>query len=135
MNKPLTVQRRRSAFSGANAEYIDELYEAFCESPELVSPEWRNFFYGFEQGAGDVQADQPLLSLQAPTSFSGVERLFMAYRHLGHLYAEIDPLGLQVRTQCPVSFAQIQARHPLRPGPRAVHRNTAGAKRDRDGGR
>ena len=35
------------------------------------------------------------------------------------LVAEIDVLGLQARSNCPASFALIQARRPLRP--RAVH--------------
>ena len=52
----LLSQRRASGFSGANAEYIDQLYEAFRESPDNVSAEWRSFFYGFEHGANEVTA-------------------------------------------------------------------------------
>ncbi|MCB1800082.1 MAG: 2-oxoglutarate dehydrogenase E1 component [Gammaproteobacteria bacterium] len=99
MEKHLHVRRRRSAFSGANAEYIDQLYEAFCESPDLVSPEWRSFFYGFEQGSDGSAEHAAVDSPNAPAAASGVERLFMAYRHLGHLYADIDPLGLAARNR------------------------------------
>jgi len=91
------VHRRRADFVGANAEYIDQLYEAFCESPELVSPEWRSFFYGFEHGAGDATPGEVALTLPNQVPASSLERLFMAYRLLGHLYADTDPLGLTDR--------------------------------------
>ncbi|MGB5570787.1 MAG: 2-oxoglutarate dehydrogenase E1 component [Sedimenticolaceae bacterium] len=100
MDKPLKRQRRSSAFSGANAEYIDQLYEAFRDSPESVSAEWRSFFYGFEQGAGEstpgqrVPDDMPNGPGLRPDPLTGIERLITAYRMLGHLHADIDPLGL-----------------------------------------
>jgi len=102
MDKPLKTMRRSSGFSGANAEYIDQLYEAFCDSPDSVSPEWRSFFYGFEHGAGDVPAEMPGSGLSdtaasAAEPLSGIERLIMAYRMLGHLQADIDPLKLMDR--------------------------------------
>ena len=37
MDKPLNSLRRSSAFSGANAEYIDQLYEAFLAIWRRVS--------------------------------------------------------------------------------------------------
>ncbi|MGB5651443.1 MAG: 2-oxoglutarate dehydrogenase E1 component [Sedimenticolaceae bacterium] len=100
MDKPLKRQRRSSAFSGANAEYIDQLYEAFRDSPESVSAEWRSLFYGFEQGAGEstpgqrVPDDMPNGPGFRPDPLTGIERLITAYRMLGHLHADIDPLGL-----------------------------------------
>ena len=98
MDKPLNTLRRSSAFSGANAEYIDQLYEAFQDSPESVSPEWRSFFYGFDHAAGDAMpGQQPRLAQDGPDSQTGIERLIMAYRMQGHLYADIDPLGLMER--------------------------------------
>ena len=54
MDEPLKTLRRASGFSGANAEYIDQLYEAFRNNPDSVAPEWRSFFFGFEHGAGDA---------------------------------------------------------------------------------
>jgi 2-oxoglutarate dehydrogenase E1 component len=77
-----------------NAEYIDQLYEAFKASPDNVSPEWRHYFYGFEHGAaGQV----PSLAGPPQDRHSGVERLMIAYRMLGHLMADTDPLKLQER--------------------------------------
>jgi 2-oxoglutarate dehydrogenase E1 component len=99
MDSAIKHLRRTSGFSGANAEYIDQLYEAFCAAPESVSPEWRSFFYGFEQGAAD--AGTPMggqhPAAAAPETSTGLERLVFAYRLLGHLYADIDPLGLMER--------------------------------------
>jgi 2-oxoglutarate dehydrogenase E1 component len=98
MDRPLNTLRRSSAFSGANAEYIDQLYEAFQDSPESVSPEWRSFFYGFEHAAGDTMpGQQPSLPQDGAEPQTGIERLIMAYRMLGHLQADIDPLGLMER--------------------------------------
>ena len=96
--KRLTQQQRASGFSGANAEYIDQLYEVFRESPDSVSAEWRSFFYGFEHGASDpMGAAGPNVPSERPREDcqdSGIERLIQAYRLLGHLYADLDPLRL-----------------------------------------
>jgi len=135
MDKPLKAKRRFSGFSGANAEYIDQLYEAFCDSPESVSSEWRSFFYGFEHGAGDLPSElpgggMPVARAAAPGPLSGIERLIMAYRMLGHLHADIDPLRLMDRQrrkeldpayygldekalEQPVSVVSIDAENPL----------------------
>ena len=89
--------KNRTNFIGANAEYVDQLYEVFCEHPEQVSPEWRSFFYGYEHGSngsGQAPTDRPNHAYKPDSS---LERLFMAFRMLGHLYADIDPLGLSER--------------------------------------
>ena len=133
MDNRTKVQRRRADFVGANAEYIDQLYEAFCESPEKVSPEWRSFFYGFEHGVGDAEQRSVVPAAQPSDPMSRIERLFMAYRMLGHLHADIDPLGLVERQrpkelepayyeldatalQQPVNVVSIDAEQPLTAG-------------------
>ena len=90
--------QRASGMNAVNAEYIDQLYEAFKASPDNVSPEWRHYFYGFEHGA-DAQAPNLAGPLQDP--HSGAERLIMAYRMLGHLIADTDPLQIQARERPP----------------------------------
>jgi 2-oxoglutarate dehydrogenase E1 component len=99
--RTLGGERRASGFSGANAEYIDQLYEVFRESPDSVSAEWRSFFYGFEHGASDAMgAAGPNVPSERPREDcqdSGIERLIQAYRLLGHLYADLDPLRLLPR--------------------------------------
>jgi 2-oxoglutarate dehydrogenase E1 component len=103
MSTSLDSLRRGSGFDGANAEYIDQLYEAFRESPDSVSPEWRSFFYGFEHGAADSGPQPQPVAPRHPGGpvqpLPGVERLIQAYRLLGHLYADTDPLGLAERVR------------------------------------
>lgn len=94
MNRSLSDLRRASGINAANAEYIDQLYEAFKESPEKVSAEWRHYFYGFEHGAEDAL---PSRTGPAQDPHASAERLFMAYRMLGHLMADVDPLRLEKR--------------------------------------
>jgi 2-oxoglutarate dehydrogenase E1 component len=90
--------RSASGLHVVNAEYIDQLYEAFKASPDNVPPEWRHYFYGFEHGA-DGQA--PSLVGPLEDAHSGAERLIMAYRMLGHLIADIDPLQMRDRERPP----------------------------------
>jgi 2-oxoglutarate dehydrogenase E1 component len=97
---------RTTALNTGNAEYIDQLYEAFKESPESVSPEWRHYFYGFEHGAAGGDAKGPAatpsgLPESLTNPLTGAGRLIMAYRLLGHLMADIDPLGLRDRERPP----------------------------------
>ena len=94
MTKNLSGLRRGSGMNVVNAEYIDQLYEAFKASPENVSSEWRHYFYGFEHGA---DAQLPSLAGLQQDPHSGAERLIMAYRMLGHLAADIDPLQIRDR--------------------------------------
>ncbi len=98
MTTPLGSLRRSSGINAANAEYIDQLYEAFKASPENVSPEWRHYFYGFEHGA-DGSTPSPGGPTQDP--HIRAERLIMAYRLLGHLMADTDPLRIEERRRPP----------------------------------
>jgi 2-oxoglutarate dehydrogenase E1 component len=84
--------------NAVNTEYIDQLYEAFKASPDNVPPEWRHYFYGFEHGAG---GDIPSRADPLQDPHSGIERLIMAYRMLGHLGADTDPLQLEERVRPP----------------------------------
>jgi 2-oxoglutarate dehydrogenase E1 component len=40
---------------GGNADYIESLYAAYQDDPHSVSPEWREFFRGLNDDAGDVR--------------------------------------------------------------------------------
>lgn len=91
MNKRLNLQ---------NAEYIDQLYEAFKCDPDSVSSEWRNYFYGFEDALkegtspGSFSLSQAAIETPEVEIHGVAERLITAYRMMGHLCAETDPLQL-----------------------------------------
>jgi len=103
MSTPRARHGNLAGISPGNAEYIDQLYEAFKESPELVSSEWRHYFYGFEHGAGE---SAPSTHVPYQDSHTKVERLIMAYRLLGHLVADIDPLRIRKRERPPELTAE-----------------------------
>jgi 2-oxoglutarate dehydrogenase E1 component len=87
----------------ANAAYIEGLQEDYRRDPESVPYEWQIFFAGVEaaSGAGAGTDDNvPATSVaaapaaQTPASPTlGVFDLIHSYRELGHLIANLDPLG------------------------------------------
>ncbi|MCD6038851.1 MAG: sucA [Gammaproteobacteria bacterium] len=102
-----------SYLAGDNEGYLEELYETYLKSPENVSSEWQAYFS--QSGHGQV-ADVPHsvirndfknlakstplnVAAQGSDSFYQQQQekvidLISAYRSLGHLQANIDPLGL-----------------------------------------
>jgi len=107
MTKAYDALRRSSGINGVNAEYIDQLYEAFRESPDSVSPEWRNYFYGFEHASSGAApsaertVSSGIIAAGGGDPATGMQRLMMAYRMLGHLAADIDPLRIEQRKRPP----------------------------------
>ena len=91
----------------ANAEYVDGLYQQYMRDPQSVDPQWALFFAGFEAGRGALPsgngAGAPAVQTAQPTVERniGVFDLIHSYRELGHLIADLDPLG------------HNQTRHPL----------------------
>ena len=80
-----------------NADLIDQHYNTWLNAPEMLTPEWRAFFEGFELAAGGDAA--------ASTSSNGLSRseLLMlealeAYRAMGHTQATLDPLSTAPRS-------------------------------------
>ncbi|TVQ30890.1 MAG: 2-oxoglutarate dehydrogenase E1 component [Phycisphaeraceae bacterium] len=81
--------------NGWNAEYIEEQYHRWKQDRSSVSTDMANFFLGFElAGArpGGVDA-QPLRAAQASPSQLGVASLIRSFREMGHMAANVDPLG------------------------------------------
>ncbi|HEV8585546.1 MAG TPA: 2-oxoglutarate dehydrogenase E1 component [Methylomirabilota bacterium] len=66
----------------ANPEYVDALYREFQRDPTRVDERWALVFAGFELALRDGVRPGP-----------SVAALVHAYRELGHLVADIDPLG------------------------------------------
>ena len=109
----------QSSQLGANAAYIEDLYEQYLVDPESVGAKWRAYFDGFEgREAGDLPHSAAIASIaeaaKRTTSGSGVAttgtgderergvgKLITAYRSRGHLAANLDPLGLLEKPEAP----------------------------------
>ena len=118
MSTVLKDQYASSHLQGANATYVEWLYEQFLAEPGSVPPAWRQYFSRLVADGGDVphgpivQAvarrlrqpvsaaatagadgeDAPAIEKQA-----AVSRLIQVYSLRGHQVADLDPLGLWQR--------------------------------------
>ncbi|HMD55017.1 MAG TPA: hypothetical protein VKJ65_10760, partial [Phycisphaerae bacterium] len=91
--------RQIDAINGLGAEFLENLYERWRENPESVDPQWQWYFRGFDMAADQQPTERPapLITATAP---SGAEThiiqggdLVHSYRELGHMIANLDPLG------------------------------------------
>ncbi|QUJ66532.1 2-oxoglutarate dehydrogenase E1 component [Photobacterium sp. GJ3] len=110
-----------SHLAGANATYVEDLYELYLSDPELVDEEWRHVFSELPVVDGAV-VDQPhsrvrdyFRRLAKETTFLSasvsdpdvdakqvkVLQLINAYRFRGHQHANLDPLGLWQQERVP----------------------------------
>ncbi|HUI24632.1 MAG TPA: 2-oxoglutarate dehydrogenase E1 component, partial [Candidatus Kryptonia bacterium] len=76
----------------ANAEYVDRLYEQYRADPESVDSQWAFFFAGFEAASGNGAHAAAAAPAETERNI-GVFDLIHSYRELGHLVADLDPLG------------------------------------------
>ena len=107
---------KSSYLSGANAAYIEELYELYLENAQSVSEQWREFFQtlpkiegaNIEYKHSEIRDEFKVLAKQpaAQVIISGgdikqvrVLQLIHSFRCLGHQNANLDPLGLWQRDQ------------------------------------
>ncbi len=117
MSQSLADQLATTALSGGNADFIEDLYEQFLKDPSAVDPTWAAYF-GQLKGAADI-AHGPIRErltarLKLPPARGGapggesdgasakqgaVSRLIQIYANRGHLVANLDPLGLEVRAK------------------------------------
>ena len=51
---------------GGNADYIEELYSSFQDDPSSVNEEWREFFSGLKDDAGDIRKNAKGASWSKP---------------------------------------------------------------------
>jgi 2-oxoglutarate dehydrogenase E1 component len=108
---------------GANAPFIEALYDAWLKDPGAVDPRWRDYFeelQKLESGAKDVShfevqehfahlAKEPraagatvlITRPQLGEKQFGVLQLISAYRFLGVRHADIDPLKRQEKPEIP----------------------------------
>ncbi|MCK6262173.1 2-oxoglutarate dehydrogenase E1 component [Vibrio sp. ZSDE26] len=106
-----------SHLAGANATYVEELYETYLSDPDLVSEEWRRVFEDLPTQSSEV-VEQPhsrvreyFRRLAQETKHYNVQvsdpdvdvkqvkvlQLINAFRFRGHQAANLDPLGLWIR--------------------------------------
>ncbi len=120
MSTVLQRQYESSLVHGANAPYVEAMYEAYLEDPGRVPREWRRYFGELPGGDRDV-AHTPIIralehrlsqspvargkggqvaaghSGQASQKQAAVSRLIQVYSLRGHQIADLDPLGLWER--------------------------------------
>ena len=125
MSFPITIvdsllkQFSQSSQLGANAAYIEDLYEQYLVSPDSVGAKWKAYFDGFKgREAGDVPHSAVIETIAIAgkaaargvfpaTTGTGDERersigrLITAYRSRGHLAASLDPLGMLEQPDAP----------------------------------
>jgi 2-oxoglutarate dehydrogenase E1 component len=115
MSRPLSELYDSSPLFGANAPYVEALYEQFLSDPQAVPQAWRDYFSRVRADAGAEVAHGPvkdgILSRIAVTRVAAagavdsegskkqgaVSRLVQVYANRGHLIANIDPLGMMRR--------------------------------------
>lgn len=99
--------RRYSYLKSVNADYIDEVYTRYLESPDSVEESWRSFFEGIEFGAENYSGTPTPAAAGSPAGNGGslsalsveqlenegrVAKLIQAYRESGTNVADINPL-------------------------------------------
>ncbi|MEN1957170.1 2-oxoglutarate dehydrogenase E1 component [Luteimonas changyuni] len=118
----LLKQFAQSSQLGANAAFIEDLYEQYLVDPDSVGDKWKAWFDGFQgREAGDVphsvvmdavaragreaRAGVVVASgggdLEAQRKQGSVLKLITAYRSRGHLQADTDPLGMAEKIDAP----------------------------------
>ncbi|MCX7273265.1 MAG: 2-oxoglutarate dehydrogenase E1 component [Burkholderiales bacterium] len=112
---------------GGNAPYVEELYESYLNNPGSVPERWREYFDNLQHvpaSDGNPQtrdvAHAPIVQSFAERAKDGrllpqviggdattarkqvyVQQLVAAYRFMGSLWADLDPLKRQERPQIP----------------------------------
>jgi 2-oxoglutarate dehydrogenase E1 component len=110
MSQSLKERYQSSALFGANAPYVEDLYEAYRRDPASVPANWRQFFAGMSSGDTSPVARHPASATARPAvarpgAASGagdapgekqaaVARLIQVYSQRGYQIADLDPLGL-----------------------------------------
>ncbi len=84
---------RFSFAHGSNTTYVEALYQEFLQDPTRVDPSWQAFFAGYQLA---LQSGPVSNRLEEGSStgleHAKVEAFINAYRRLGHLYAQLNPL-------------------------------------------
>ncbi|MDE2365482.1 MAG: 2-oxoglutarate dehydrogenase E1 component [Betaproteobacteria bacterium] len=107
-----------SLLSGANAPFIEGLYEAYRQNPDSVPPEWHEYFDQLQRTEAPAHpasqvlpgmprqpaargSTQDELALAVERKQIAVLQLINAYRFLGVRHADLDPLKHQEKPHVP----------------------------------
>src|SRR5438105_610709 len=78
-----------SSFAGRqNLDAIEDAHRRWLKDPASVDESWRLFFEGFDLGL-----QQTPKAAEASRQQIGVVRIIDAYRRIGHVLAQLDPLS------------------------------------------
>jgi 2-oxoglutarate dehydrogenase E1 component len=116
----LLKQFAQSSQLGANAAFVEDLYEQYLIAPDSVGPKWKAYFDGVKgASAAEVPHSAVIESIaeagrqaaRGVVSGGGTEagderqravgKLIIAYRSRGHLAADLDPLKLEKKPEAP----------------------------------
>ena len=95
-----------SALHGANAAFLDELYQRYLNAPDSVPADWARWFAELDHAPAAATAQEGGGALSSRLSAHGerqtkVLELISAIRYRGHRHANLDPLGLVKRPRAP----------------------------------
>ena len=112
-NGQMTAWIESSHLAGANASYIEDLYESFLQNPSSVSEEWQLRFHALNAGTSEQihtpvrdyfrrlamagHSRQSMVEVKTDIRQIRVLQLINAYRSCAHQIANLDPLGLWQR--------------------------------------
>lgn len=90
---------RDLALSSYNLPFLESIYEQYQEDPDSVDPQWHRLFSDF--GPAPSTSSSSMATRSVPSDAEAeqidlqnrVDKLIANYRLMGHLRAEIDPLG------------------------------------------
>src|SRR5262249_31351092 len=72
---------------GVNQVFVEDQYERWRNNPSAVDPQWQKYFGALQTSAWTAPARVEVLQ-------ESVAELINAWRIRGHLFADLDPLGL-----------------------------------------
>jgi 2-oxoglutarate dehydrogenase E1 component len=90
---------RDLALSSHNLPFLESVYEQYLADPNSVEPEWRSLLAELDAGAtapassASVAPSQTAAGAEQIDLQYRVDRMIANYRLLGHIGADIDPLG------------------------------------------
>ena len=83
-------KNNESFLTGQNAIFLEQLYERYQDDPDSLDLQWQQYFRQLDQ---ELPSDKHSSDLDRRSQQAKVSQLITAYRFLGHLQADTNPLG------------------------------------------